>query len=168
MKHVDNQWATLSFTGNTFWFPYISGSTEQRYELNAGGTPFVSVTTTQQQVDASGNSTQIVVATNDGYQKTTTNTYKDDYSNWYLGRLILAQVAAMAPAVGSVITASLPTKRTSAFAYDPQTGLLVSEDLDEILELADRIAVMSGGRIDYVVPAAEADRTSIGRAMAGH
>jgi len=46
--------------------------------------------------------------------------------------------------------------------------LLISEDLDEILELADRVAVMSGGRIDYVVPAAEADRTSIGRAMAGH
>ena len=46
--------------------------------------------------------------------------------------------------------------------------LLFSEDLDEILELADTIAVMSGGRIDYVVPAAEADRTSIGRAMAGH
>ncbi len=46
--------------------------------------------------------------------------------------------------------------------------LLISEDLDEILELADRIAVMSGGRIDYVVSAAEADRTSIGRAMAGH
>ncbi len=46
--------------------------------------------------------------------------------------------------------------------------LLVSEDLDEILELADRIAVMSGGKIDYVVQAAEADRTSIGRAMAGH
>jgi ABC-type uncharacterized transport system ATPase subunit len=46
--------------------------------------------------------------------------------------------------------------------------LLVSEDLDEILELADRIAVMSGGRIDYIVPRGEADRTSIGRAMAGH
>jgi simple sugar transport system ATP-binding protein len=46
--------------------------------------------------------------------------------------------------------------------------LLVSEDLDEILELADRIAVMSGGRIDYVVPAADADRMAIGRAMAGH
>jgi simple sugar transport system ATP-binding protein len=46
--------------------------------------------------------------------------------------------------------------------------LLVSEDLDEVLELADRIAVMSGGRIDYIVPRAEADRTSIGRAMAGH
>jgi simple sugar transport system ATP-binding protein len=46
--------------------------------------------------------------------------------------------------------------------------LLVSEDLDEILELADRIAVMSGGRIDYVVPRAEADRNAIGKAMAGH
>jgi simple sugar transport system ATP-binding protein len=46
--------------------------------------------------------------------------------------------------------------------------LLISEDLDEVLELADRVAVMSGGRIDYVVPRAEADRTSIGRAMAGH
>jgi simple sugar transport system ATP-binding protein len=46
--------------------------------------------------------------------------------------------------------------------------LLVSEDLDEILELADRIAVMSGGRIDYVVAAAAADRMAIGRAMAGH
>ncbi len=46
--------------------------------------------------------------------------------------------------------------------------LLVSEDLDEILELADRVAVMSGGRIDYVVPRAEADRNSIGKAMAGH
>ncbi len=46
--------------------------------------------------------------------------------------------------------------------------LLISEDLDEVLELADRVAVMSGGRIDYVVPIGDADRTSIGRAMAGH
>jgi simple sugar transport system ATP-binding protein len=46
--------------------------------------------------------------------------------------------------------------------------LLVSEDLDEILELSDRIAVMSGGKITYVVPAAEADRNTIGKYMAGH
>src|SRR5271167_2573421 len=46
--------------------------------------------------------------------------------------------------------------------------LLVSEDLDEILELGDRVAVMSGGRIRYLAAAADADRTSIGRAMAGH
>jgi simple sugar transport system ATP-binding protein len=46
--------------------------------------------------------------------------------------------------------------------------LLVSEDLDEVLELSDRVAVMSGGGIHYVVPIAEADRNAIGKAMAGH
>jgi ABC-type uncharacterized transport system ATPase subunit len=46
--------------------------------------------------------------------------------------------------------------------------LLVSEDLDEILELSDRIAVMSEGRIAYLTDAAGADRTTIGRHMAGH
>ncbi len=46
--------------------------------------------------------------------------------------------------------------------------LLVSEDLDEVLELADRVAVMSEGRINYVAPVAETDRHTIGRHMAGH
>ena len=46
--------------------------------------------------------------------------------------------------------------------------LLVSEDLDEILELADRVAVMSEGKIGYVAPIGETDRTTIGHHMAGH
>ena len=46
--------------------------------------------------------------------------------------------------------------------------LLLSEDLDEILELSDRIAVMSGGRITYLADAATSDRTVIGRHMGGH
>jgi simple sugar transport system ATP-binding protein len=46
--------------------------------------------------------------------------------------------------------------------------LLVSEDLDEVLELSDRIAVMSGGKVAYLTEAANADRTTIGRYMAGH
>jgi ABC-type uncharacterized transport system ATPase subunit len=46
--------------------------------------------------------------------------------------------------------------------------LLVSEDLDEILELADRVAVMSGGTISYVAPIEETDRNTIGQHMAGH
>jgi ABC-type uncharacterized transport system ATPase subunit len=46
--------------------------------------------------------------------------------------------------------------------------LLVSEDLDEILELSDRVAVMSGGEITYVSPVADTDRNTIGRYMAGH
>jgi ABC-type uncharacterized transport system ATPase subunit len=46
--------------------------------------------------------------------------------------------------------------------------LLVSEDLDEILELADRVAVMSEGTINYVSPVGETDRATIGKYMAGH
>jgi simple sugar transport system ATP-binding protein len=46
--------------------------------------------------------------------------------------------------------------------------LLISEDLDEILELADRVAVMSSGKIPYVARVSETDRTTIGRHMAGH
>jgi len=46
--------------------------------------------------------------------------------------------------------------------------LLVSEDLDEILELADRVAVMSEGTINYVSPIGQTDRATIGKHMAGH
>ncbi len=46
--------------------------------------------------------------------------------------------------------------------------LLISEDLDEIMALADRILVMSEGRIAYQVPAGEADIAEIGRHMGGH
>ncbi len=46
--------------------------------------------------------------------------------------------------------------------------LLISEDLDEILELSDRVAVMSRGAITYVAPVGETDRTTIGQHMAGH
>jgi ABC-type uncharacterized transport system ATPase subunit len=46
--------------------------------------------------------------------------------------------------------------------------LLISEDLDEILELSDRILVMSEGRIAYETPAATAAMADIGKHMAGH
>jgi general nucleoside transport system ATP-binding protein len=45
--------------------------------------------------------------------------------------------------------------------------LMVSEDLDELLHLADRIVVMSGGRIVHACAAAGADRHDIGRFMGG-
>jgi simple sugar transport system ATP-binding protein len=46
--------------------------------------------------------------------------------------------------------------------------LLVSEDLDELLELADRIVVIFNGTLVYEVAASAADLTVIGRHMAGH
>jgi general nucleoside transport system ATP-binding protein len=46
--------------------------------------------------------------------------------------------------------------------------LLVSEDLDELLELADRVVVIFNGEFVYEAPAATADLTEIGRHMAGH
>ena len=46
--------------------------------------------------------------------------------------------------------------------------LLISEDLDEVLDLADRVAVMSEGAIAYVAPIGETDRATIGLHMAGH
>ena len=45
--------------------------------------------------------------------------------------------------------------------------LLISEDLDELLELSDRIVVMSEGRIVFETPAATADRRMIGEHMGG-
>jgi simple sugar transport system ATP-binding protein len=46
--------------------------------------------------------------------------------------------------------------------------LLVSADLDELLELADRLVVMFEGEIVHATPVAQADLGTIGRAMAGH
>ncbi|MCJ7995336.1 ABC transporter ATP-binding protein [Rhizobium cremeum] len=46
--------------------------------------------------------------------------------------------------------------------------LLISEDLDEILELSDRILVMSEGGIVYETPASAANIGEIGKHMAGH
>jgi simple sugar transport system ATP-binding protein len=46
--------------------------------------------------------------------------------------------------------------------------LLVSEDLDELLELSDRIAVIFGGRIVHETATEKADIGVIGPCMAGH
>jgi general nucleoside transport system ATP-binding protein len=43
--------------------------------------------------------------------------------------------------------------------------LLLSEDLDEVLELSDRVLVMAGGRIAYETKRVGADRYEIGRHM---
>ena len=48
------------------------------------------------------------------------------------------------------------------------SGMSSEKTSNEILELADRVAVMSEGRIAYLAPVAKTDRATIGHAMAGH
>jgi simple sugar transport system ATP-binding protein len=45
--------------------------------------------------------------------------------------------------------------------------ILISTELDEVLALADRIAVMYRGRVVGIVPGAEATREKLGKMMAG-
>ena len=45
--------------------------------------------------------------------------------------------------------------------------LLISEDLDELLELSDRIVVMSEGRVVFETAAATAERHELGAHMGG-
>jgi general nucleoside transport system ATP-binding protein len=45
--------------------------------------------------------------------------------------------------------------------------LLISDDLDEVMALGDRIAVMHAGRLSEARPAADWSRERIGLAMAG-
>jgi simple sugar transport system ATP-binding protein len=46
--------------------------------------------------------------------------------------------------------------------------LLISEDLDELLALSDRLVVMAAGKIVYSAPMAEIDRQLVGEKMASH
>jgi general nucleoside transport system ATP-binding protein len=46
--------------------------------------------------------------------------------------------------------------------------LLISEDLDELMELSDRLCVMFDGEIVFETTPAQADTPTIGRYMAGH
>lgn len=79
--------------GNRY-FPYASQSVESGWDLNGTALPTM---TTANQFDQWGNATQVTVSTNDGYSKTTSNTYQNDITNWYLGRLLRSQVQSMTP-----------------------------------------------------------------------
>ncbi|MDQ2728434.1 MAG: ATP-binding cassette domain-containing protein [Actinomycetota bacterium] len=80
---------------------------------------------------------------------------------------------------GRVLVASYPTRgldvltteTTRSLLLDArrrgQAVLLISEDLDELVALSDRIAVLAHGRVVGVVDGGDADRQSLGRLMTG-
>ena len=72
------------------------------------------------------------------------------------------------PCFGLDVKAVAETRARIMAARNAGTAvLLISEDLDEILELADRIVVMRDGRIAAELPAAGADPQEIGKHMLG-
>jgi simple sugar transport system ATP-binding protein len=91
-------------------------------------------------------------------------------------KLILAREIGAEP---RVLIASQPTRGldvgATEFVHRRLLGLrdnghgilLVSLDLDEVLALSDRIAVLSGGRIAGLMPRREADREKLGLLMMG-
>jgi general nucleoside transport system ATP-binding protein len=97
-------------------------------------------------------------------------------SGGQLQRFLLAREMALDP---KVIVAVHPTRGLDVSATTAvqewlvkarDTGaaiLLISEDLDEVLQLSDRIAVIYEGRIVSTLSSAEADRERIGLMMVG-
>ena len=61
-----------------------------------------------------------------------------------------------------------PRARIMAARNAGTAVLLISEDLDEILELADRIVVMHDGMVAHEMAAEGADPQEIGKYMLGH
>jgi general nucleoside transport system ATP-binding protein len=63
------------------------------------------------------------------------------------------------------------TRRTQELLLERRAAgagvLLISEDLDELFELSDRIAVMHGGRLEGIVDPRATDRYEVGRLMLG-
>ena len=100
------------------YFVYVSKSVVTKYELNGA---LIFATTTTNTYDSYGNPTRIVESSSDGYTKTSVNTYVNDTSLWILGRLTSAKVTATAPNQAA-------QTRTSAFAYDTGSGLLLREE----------------------------------------
>ena len=91
-------------------------------------------------------------------------------------KVILARVLSRNP---KLVVAAQPTRGLDVGASDYVRGklieqrersagvLLISEDLDEVLALSDRIAVMFEGRVVGVVNALEATAEQLGLMMAG-
>ena len=77
-------------------------------------------------------------------------------------------LVAASPTRGLDVAATDSVRRTVVESANAGLGvLLISEDLDELLDLADRIAVMYGGRVVGVVDRDDADVEQIGLMMSG-
>jgi simple sugar transport system ATP-binding protein len=94
-------------------------------------------------------------------------------------KLVLAREARLHDVAPRVLLVGQPTRGVDVGAIEFIHGrlratrdaggavLLVSSELDEIMALADRVLVMSAGRIAGELPIAECSEPVLGRLMAG-
>ena len=77
-------------------------------------------------------------------------------------------IVAVHPTRGLDVAATQQVQEWLLSARDSGASvLLISEDLDEVMQLSDRIAVLYEGEIVGTVPAPMADRAQLGLMMAG-
>ena len=104
------------------------------------------------------------------------DTVAQELSGGNVQRVLLARelsgncrvLVAASPTRGLDVAATESVHRMLAQSAERGVGiLLISEDLDEILQLSDRIAVMYRGRVAGVVDRSDADVDRIGLMMAG-
>jgi general nucleoside transport system ATP-binding protein len=77
-------------------------------------------------------------------------------------------LVASQPTRGLDVVSAAGVRAQIVAARDAGAGcLVVSEDLDELLHLSDRIVVMLGGQIVAMLERGEADRATLGRRMTG-
>lgn len=88
-----------------------------------------------------------------------------------IGREILQEPGVLVvsqPTWGVDVGAALVIRQALLDLRDRGAAIVViSEELDELFEIADRIAVIAGGRLTEAEPVANANRDAIGIAMAG-
>jgi hypothetical protein len=80
--------------GGTRYQVLLNQTLTAGFDLDGSALP---QTTTSYTYDAYNNAKQIAVSVNDGSTKTTTNTYTNDTTNWFLGRLVNSSVTSTAP-----------------------------------------------------------------------
>jgi general nucleoside transport system ATP-binding protein len=77
-------------------------------------------------------------------------------------------VVAASPTRGLDVSATQDVRQTLLDAASSGVGvMLISEDLDEVLTLSDRVAVLYGGRVVGIVRPSEVSREQVGLMMAG-
>ena len=115
INKVENDLAYKEHRGTLFAYPASTKSV--RYELD--GTP-VDSNWVSFEYDDFGNPTRQTTEYSDGFKEILENTYENDTVNWYLGRLLKADLTRSDKN-------NRIQSRSSRFKYDSQTGMMIEE-----------------------------------------